>query len=107
MTWYPDLGKETMVAYGDYVRAIGWLSNNHPFPSGDTPAWFLDLLETWCRSCNEIEGLLAWPLFCGPHKCELCHQYMAIGNIGVTAGEVLFVAPQMIAHYVKVHNYAP
>lgn len=32
MSWFLDLGTECMIAKGDHVRAIGWLSDEHPFP---------------------------------------------------------------------------
>ncbi len=43
----------------------------------------------------------------GPHQCELCHSFMASGNIGVPTGDLLYVAPEMLAHYITAHRYAP
>ena len=35
MSWYPDLSAETLITWGDDVRAIGWLSGGHSFPQGE------------------------------------------------------------------------
>ena len=86
---------------------IGWLSAEHPFPTGDTPAEFLARLEEFCRLWGKGVEALAWGMFLGPHQCELCGKFMASGNVGVPAGDVLFAAPQMVAHYVTAHRYAP
>jgi len=107
MAWFPDLGTACMIAMGDHVRAIGWLSDQHPFPIGDTPPEFLTRLEKLCHRWGDGLEPLAWGVFMGPHRCELCGGFTASGNIGVPAGDVLFAAPQMVAHYVKAHRYSP
>ncbi|AWM39418.1 hypothetical protein GobsT_22600 [Gemmata obscuriglobus] len=107
MSWFPDMGTACMIAHGDHVRAVGWLSDQHPFPTGDTPPEFLARLKEFCRRWDEGLGPLVWDVFMGPHRCELCGRCVASGNIGVPAGGVLFAAPEMIAHYVEVHKYAP
>ncbi len=94
-----------MIGEASYLRAIGWLSDEHPFPVGDTPPEFLVRLKEFCH--NWRKGSLRWPLFFGPHECELCCNYMASGNIGVPSGDVLFAAPEMVAHYVEAHRYSP
>ena len=48
-----------------------------------------------------------WPAFAGPHNCELCAAHLDSGEIIVPAGELLFVAPTMVAHYVAQHEYLP
>ena len=37
MSFYPDLHTASMVGRGDHLRAIGWLSADHPFPRGPVP----------------------------------------------------------------------
>ena len=96
-----------MIAHGDHVRAIGWLSDQHPFPTGDTPPEFLARLKEFCQRWAEGLAPLAWGVFAGPHRCELCRGFMASGNVGVPAGDVLSAAPEMVAHYVEAHRYAP
>ena len=43
----------------------------------------------------------------GLHTCEFCNRYSSTGSFGVPNGDILFVAPTMIAHYVERHQYAP
>jgi hypothetical protein len=43
----------------------------------------------------------------GVHTCELCGSFKAGGNLGVPGDGVLYVAPEMIAHYVSAHGYLP
>jgi hypothetical protein len=107
MSWFPDMGTTCMIAEGDHIRAIGWLSDKQPFLVGDTPSEFLARLKEFCRRWSDGLPSLAWGMFLGPHQCELCRGCRAGGNIGVPSGDVLFAAPEMVAHYVEVHRYAP
>lgn len=107
MTWFPDMGTACMIGEGDHLRAIGWLSDQHPFPVGDTPPEFLVRLKEFCHNWGNGQDSLKWAIFFGPHKCELCRNYMAVGNIGVPGMGVLFAAPEMVAHYVEAHRYSP
>ena len=95
-----------------YLSSIGWaetqpINDKHPFPVGDMPPEFLTRLKDFCRRWGDGLESLAWPVFLGPHSCELCRKCMASGNIGVPAGDILFAAPEMVAHYVEAHRYAP
>ena len=107
MSWFPDMGTVTMIAEGDHVRAVGWLSDQHPFPLGDASPEFLERLKEFCNRWGDGLEPLAWGLLMGPHQCEFCRGFMATGNIGIPCGAILFVAPEMVAHYVEVHQYAP
>ncbi len=107
MSWYPDMGRETMVAVGEHVRAVGWLSSNHPYTGGEVPAEFVDLLREFVRLASESAEALYFPVFCGLHTCELCDGVKDNRNFGVPSGEVLFVAPTMVVHYIEQHGYAP
>ena len=109
MSWFPDMATACMIAYGDHVWAIGWLSDKHPFPTGETPPEFLPRLKELCRRWADGLEPLAWwwSSFLGSHRRELCGRSTASGNIGVPAGDVLFAAPEMVAHYIEAHRYAP
>ena len=107
MTWYPDLGQSTMVADGEHVRAIGWLSPRHAFTKGEVPAEFLSRLQDFAKDCFESTEALGWGIFLGVHCCDFCGQSMAGGNFGVPQGEVLFVCPEMLPHYIEAHGYRP
>jgi hypothetical protein len=43
----------------------------------------------------------------GWHTCEFCGKALGFGSFGVPADGRLFYAPDMIAHYVEEHGYAP
>jgi hypothetical protein len=114
MTWYPDKSTVTMVDWGDHIRAVGWLSAEHPFPKGGVPAGFLNRLRVFATKWGASTTALGWGFFMGSHACELCEmgpppwrRFRASGNIGVPDVGLLFVAPEMIAHYVEVHQYRP
>lgn len=107
MSWYPDLSTETMVATGEHVRAVGWLSAARSFPMGGVPAEFITRLREFVRLASESAEALSFVGFAGWHDCELCEQERGAGNFGVPAGPVLYIAPAMIAHYVERHGYRP
>lgn len=108
MAHFEDLGTTTQIASGPHVRAVGWLSREQPFPSGAEPdAPFLAGLKRLCERWSDGIDALGWPVAGGPHTCELCGQFLASGNIGVPGRGVLFVAPEMAAHYVERHGYLP
>src|SRR5438105_2495307 len=103
MSWYADLSTHTMVANGDHVRAVGWLSSSHPFPQGDSSPAFLARLRKFVRLAGDSADALWFPAFGGVHLCELCRGFHHGCNFGVPAGGVLYVAPAMIGHYVEEH----
>ena len=113
MSWYPDLGTVTLIDEGPHVRAVGWLaakgwfSPKKSFPTGETSIEFLLRLYQFAKHWADSTEALGWGLFLGVHGCELCDKFQSSGNFGVPAGELLYVAPEMIAHYVEVHQYCP
>jgi len=107
MTFYSDLSRRTMVTSGRYVRAVGWLSRDQPFPKGAAAAKTVDRLHQFAARWRESTHDLGWGLFRGLHRCEFCGQVRMFGNFGVPAGEILYVAPEMVSHYVETHGYAP
>jgi hypothetical protein len=101
MPFYPDLHTESMVGHGDRHRAIGWLSSGHPFPRSAVPRAFVEVLKRHVGSAFQ-------PLaFGGKHTCELCGNYSASGNVWVPTRDVVYVAPEMIVHYIVDHEYIP
>ena len=108
MAHFEDRGTTTQIACGPHVRAVGWLSRDQPFPTGAEPhAPFLGRLRRLCERWSDGIVVLGWPVAAGAHTCDLCGQFRASGNIGVPARGVLFVAPEMVAHYVERHQYLP
>ena len=107
MSWFPDLGTTTQVDSGEHVRAVGWLSAQQPFPVGAVPAGILDRLWQFAGKSDDSIDALGWGIAMGLHDCELCNGCSGTRNFGVPSSELLFVAPQMLPHYVEVHRYLP
>lgn len=107
MTYFPDLSESTMVSAGEHVRAVGWLSNDHDYATGNTTNAFASRLAEICGNWTSCLEELGFGMFMGYHTCEICGRFQACGNIGVPAGDLLYVAPEMIHHYVTVHRYLP
>lgn len=107
MSWYPDMGRQTMVAAGDHVRAVGWLSSSEPFPRGEVPAAFLARLREFYRLSGHSWEALQFRVFGGLHDCEFCDKCTCARDFGVATAAELFVAPGMIVHYVESHAYLP
>ena len=105
--YYADNSHETQIAVGPSIRAIGWLDDEHPFSMGSTSAEFRDRLRALCNGWPDGLEALGWPVAAGTHSCQLCGEFRAAGNIGVPGGDGLFVAPEMVAHYVDAHDYQP
>jgi hypothetical protein len=98
---YADLGTECQVASGPRVRAIGWLAAGHDFARGP--------LDEEVASITERLAADGWihVVACGPHECELCHSAHSSANLLVPGNNVLYVAPAMVAHYMRKHEYLP
>jgi hypothetical protein len=107
MTFFPDLGTDTQVARGDFVRAVGWLHIEQPYPQGTVPQAFAQRLRQFAGRSSESTYTLGLPIALGFHVCEFCGEDRGRGNFGVPDKEVLFIAPEMIAHYVEAHRYNP
>jgi hypothetical protein len=107
MTYFADLSTRTQIASGPGVRAIGWLSDKEPYPRGQVPESFLARLVSFCTLRSDAILALGWPAAAGHHTCEFCNEFYASENVGVPAGNLLYVAPKMVAHYVERHEYLP
>ncbi|MGZ5544554.1 MAG: DUF7919 family protein [Limisphaerales bacterium] len=101
--YYPDLNNECQVDRGLYVRAIGWLSAVNPIPKGQVPSEFVDALRRHltCPWQPVVAG--------GAHNCEICQLNQAQGraNVWIPTSEVVYVAPELILHYLVEHEYKP
>jgi hypothetical protein len=99
--FFPDLGTECQVDHGPHVRAVGWLSKDHPYPTGTARPGFVESLRGHvARAWQPVAAA-------GKHDCELCAKVRAGGNLWIPTPEVLFVAPELIVHYVEAHVYRP
>jgi hypothetical protein len=107
MTFFPDLGTEAMVAQGSHVRAIGWLAAGNSFPTGTVSGEFSERLQRFIEGCGASTLALSLRAYLGWHTCEFCDQFNGSSAFGVPAGPLLYVCPQMLGHYVTVHDYLP
>jgi hypothetical protein len=107
MTWFPDLGKKSLIWSGDHVRAIGWLHPAHPYTTGTVRDMFLVKLTAFAKLSGESTEALGWPVSAGFHTCEFCGHARGHRNFGVPAGKLLYVVPELIVHYIGQHAYAP
>ena len=108
MTYFQDLDRRTLVVTGEAVRAVGWLSSDHPFSQGPVPVAFLPALRKLRAGWHAILDILHWwPACMGVHRCEFCRDCFDNGDIAVPSGDLLFVSPAMLVHYVEVHEYLP
>lgn len=105
--FFPDLGKRTQIDDGDHVRAIGWLSGKEPFTTGEVERGFAERLRLLCDNWGKGLEALYWPAAGGLHECELCRKCSMSGNVGIPAGSLLYVFPEMTSHYVDEHHYRP
>ena len=107
MSYFPDMGCKSLIVSGDYIRAIGWLHPDHPYVKGIVSAEFLSRLKEFAERSDDSAMALYFGAFLGYHTCEFCGQSDGIGNFGVPSGDLLFVAPEMIVHYIEAHGYRP
>jgi hypothetical protein len=107
MSFFPDMGNESLVAAGDHVQAVGWLHPDHPYTKGPVPAEFLARLKEFVARSGDSAESLHFGAFGGYHTCEFCGRSHGIGNFGVPSGDLLFVAPEMVVHYIEQHGYRP
>ena len=107
VSYYADLGTECDIARGPQIRAVGWLSDRNQYETGSLPSQLVERLRSYVSRCPESIEELCWPVAAGPHTCELCGSFGASLNFGLPSERVLFVCPEMILHYVEVHEYRP
>jgi hypothetical protein len=87
--------------------AIGWLLPAHDFVQGVAPPEFVAKLKRLAATWGDSTLALGWGACGGVHTCEFCGHALGAGRLGVPAGDRLFYAPDMIAHYVEAHAYLP
>lgn len=102
MSYIPDL--QTLES--GFV-AVGWLHPDHPFSQAEPATNFVLKLTQFAERSQASAMALGLGAAGGYHTCEFCEQAYGIANFGVPSGEKLFYSPEMIAHYVEAHRYAP
>jgi hypothetical protein len=102
MAFYRDLEPCDYFRGGASVlRAVGWLSAGHDYSHGELHDLDYQRLKGFVEDC--------WQPFWyrGSHTCEFCQGCRGTRNLFVPGTGVVFVAPEMIVHYVERHSYAP
>jgi hypothetical protein len=107
MSFFPDMGPVSLVAAGEHVRAIAWLHPDHPYITGAVPTAFLTRLKEFIGRPSRAGDDFCFPGFGGLHTCEFCARAHGAGNFGLPSGDLLFIFPDMIVHYIEVHGYKP
>jgi hypothetical protein len=85
--------------------AVGWLENGYPFKTGPVPR---ALLSKLCKLAKDPKN----PMW-GFHECDICttswrKRPQGNGEIHVVGSDgTAYVAPTLIVHYIKAHNYLP
>jgi len=105
----PDLATACLYASGEAIRAVGWLEQGHEYPTGKvrSPSRFLRNLQTLLADPQLGSGFPLLVDMMGTHTCDFCGNYHDTGELFVPYGDLVFIAPKMIAHYVQVHAYLP
>ncbi|MEF3119115.1 hypothetical protein RB636_38820 [Streptomyces chrestomyceticus] len=112
-TYFSDLTPYTYSEHESGGLNVSWLSDEHPYPRGKAPDGLVDALVRLAKDKVNV--------YRGSHFCELCPTFLEaqknnyIGGTFVGSGEihvpgegsVLYIAPAMIAHYVRDHSYLP
>lgn len=102
--YFKDMETKCQLAFGEDIRAVGWLDDKHPFMTADPFPEIVALLQ------RHVEKAWQCPIVSmGVHRCELCaDRRPAAGlNLFVPTEEILYIAPALITHYVVRHHYSP
>ena len=105
MTWYAELSEwHELGRELSSLRTVGWLDRDHTFPTGSIEP----------RAYGKLKELSQDPwepcVSMGIHHCELCvYEPERVGgrNLFIPSTDCIFVAPELITHYMNAHEYAP
>lgn len=89
--------------YADVLKAVGWLGRGRDFSKGSVEVHVYRRLQQ--LSSNPFQPIVST----GFHECELC-QFDGVpgtANLFVPGDGFLYVAPELIGHYVNAHQYRP
>lgn len=104
MAFYEDLSPYNYEHYSKRELNIGWLQNKYPFNTGEIPVGFINKLNLYLHSDFTVFHYM------GDHDCEFCNSCKdsACCEIRVVSNSgKIYAAPELIKHYIEVHNYLP
>lgn len=102
MAYYPDLHNKSMLGDGERLRTVGWLHPDYAFTQGDiSDNMFRAVLEHHVSTAFEPFFFLGW------HDCEFCDASKGYTNLIIPTVDAVYVAPEMIVHYIDEHGYLP
>lgn len=101
MAYFRDLSPCNYFGPSHVLRAIGWLESGFQFPTGPMDPSQLARLEQLSKWRWRAAMFLGW------HDCSLCGNARGLSNLFVPAGTRVFVAPELIVHYIREHGYCP
>ena len=95
---------EYLPVFADHILAVGWLDKSSTFGTGPTPESVFQRLQLFAQN--------PWQPFAaaGFHRCELCQfvgEQVGKANIYIPFEGNIFVAPELILHYINAHYYQP
>jgi len=79
------------------VLGVGWLDETRPFNKGEVPEEFIEKLKK-AKRVNFTKG---W------HDCPFCGKAKGSHEIMVRYNNKIYMAPELIVHYIEEHNYQP
>lgn len=104
--YFPDLSPYRYTGFGERLRHgglevlnVGWLSKDEPYNNGVASLAFREKLMEFCIRPVALTN--------GAHRCEFCGEFWGNGEIHITSGKTVYVAPQLVIHYVTDHAYCP
>jgi hypothetical protein len=118
MSYFADLTRFSYLGdRGPALLNVGWLEAGNPYPQGTVSEADIAALERLASGTWQ-------PIFCrGWHNCSLCghkpedepivrniageSKLLGADNLFIPAGEIMYVAPTLILHYIETHHYLP
>jgi hypothetical protein len=118
MTYHPDLSPFSSIIKHIHdipLVSIGWLDSSQAFVQGETSDLFRDKLLALCANHHPVI------IHLGYHLCQFCPgpahimpikykgrvSYPGNSYIFVLGQKIIYVAPNLLYHYVVAHNYLP
>ena len=102
--YYADLSTIPNSWHGSVLsgKAVGWLSCEYSYPKGKIASGFLERLSIFCCSSHiYYMGSMKLPT-CGDNR-----HCLGSGDILIFGPGDVYIAPNMIYHYVADHDYLP